>query len=295
MTTPTPSAPSTGSTTRNTIPARPIDVSAWIGSYPFRAVPHPEPEILVRVLEREGFGGAWVGHLPGAFYRDPAPSNRALYSALTPYRKLLHPAPMVRPDWPAWEQELNTAVNEGAAAIRIYPAQWALGHSHPAVGELVNACAERGLPLHVTVRFEDQRQRHWLDTAGDVSAAFLRAIARQAPTTSGAHAVLVVAGAGRELIEEVHWGLTPDEHKRVFYDFHWVWGPPEHHFAHLVRTIGTGRLAHSSWWPLRLTQQYRALIALLPDDLYSPDISSEFADGRSISTLAKKMCPKSVT
>jgi len=27
---------------------------------------------------------------------------------------------------------------------------------------------------------------------------------------------LVVTGAGRELIEEVHWGLTPEEQRRVF-------------------------------------------------------------------------------
>jgi hypothetical protein len=273
----------------------PIDVSAWIGHYPFRDIPHPDPEVLVRVLEREGYGGAWVGHLPGAFHRDVAPSNRSLYAALKPHRSLLHPAPMVRPDWPGWERELDTAVNEGAAAIRIYPAQWALGPSHPAIQELTSACAGVGLPLHITVRFEDLRQRHGLDTAGDVSAAFIRSVARQQPTATGAHAVVVVAGAGRELIEEVHWGLTPHEQARVFYDFHWVWGPPDHHFSHLVRTLGTSRLAHSSWWPLRLTQQSRALISLLPDDVYSPGIASEFADGHDIGILARKMCDQGVT
>ena len=30
-----------------------IDVNALIGAYPFRPVPHPDPEMLVRVLDRE--------------------------------------------------------------------------------------------------------------------------------------------------------------------------------------------------------------------------------------------------
>ena len=66
------------------------------------------------------------------------------------------------------------------------------------------------------------------------------------------------------MIEETHWGLTPDEQVRVWYDWHWLWGPPEDHFAHLVRTVGAERFAWSSWWPLRLTQQAQALVDLLP-------------------------------
>jgi len=240
-----------------------IDVTAWIGAYPFRDIPHPDPEVLVRVLAREGFSGAWVGHLPGAFHRDPVPSNRALYAALAPHRGILHPAPIVRPDWPRWEEMLRTAVNEGAPAVRAYPMQWGYGPGHPAMTELALACGEAGVALHLTVRFEDLRQRHHLDGAGDLSAAHVRPIARAA----GSRAHVVVAGASRELIEEVHWGLTPEEQARVWYDWHWIWGPPEEHFAHLVRTIGAARLAWSSWWPLRLSQQSQALVELLPADV----------------------------
>ena len=84
-------------TTQAITDPRPIDVTSWIGAYPFRDVPHPDPEILVRVLDREGFAGAWVGHLPGACYRDPVPSNRALYAAVAPFAGVLLPAPIVRP------------------------------------------------------------------------------------------------------------------------------------------------------------------------------------------------------
>ena len=93
----------------------PIDVTAWIGGYPYPRGAASRSGHLVRVLDREGFGGAWVGHLPGAFHRDPVPSNRALYAALRPHRAVLQPAPMVRPDWPGWEQQLRDGAGRGRA------------------------------------------------------------------------------------------------------------------------------------------------------------------------------------
>jgi len=148
--------------------------------------------------------------------------------------------------------------------------------------ELSAACAESGVVLHVTMRFEDLRQRHPLDVAPDVPAATLRGLARS--QAGRPRAVLVAGGAGREVIEETHWGLTPDEQARVFYDFHWLWGPPEDQFGHLVRTMGPSRFAWSSWWPLRLTQQSKALVDLLPDDVNDGIV--DFADGRRISALS---------
>ncbi|MBY0492020.1 MAG: hypothetical protein K2R93_19420 [Gemmatimonadaceae bacterium] len=263
---------------------RPVDVTTWIGGYPFRDIPHPDPEVLVRVLDREGFGGGWVGHLPGAFHRDPVPSNRTLYQALAPHRAWLQPAPMVRPDWPRWQPMLATARDEGAPVIRAYPTLWGLGGAG-ALSDLAYACGEAGIVLHLTVRFEDLRQRHHLDTAGDLTAAVVRHLARL--PESRCH--LVVAGAGRELLEEIHWGLTTAEQARVWYDWHWLWGPPEDHFAHLLRTVGAERLAWSSWWPLRLTQQARALVDLLPADLTSDPLP--FADGRSIAAVAQAAAP----
>ena len=262
---------------------RPIDTCAWIGGYPFRDIPHPDPDVLVRVLDREGFDGAWVGHLPGAFHRDPAPSNRHLLTALAPHRAVLHPAPIVRPDWPLWEETLAMARSEGAPAVRAYPAQWGMDAGHPAMRELAYACGEAGIVLLLTVRFEDLRQRHGLDAAVDLSAAGIRTLAR----LKGSRCQLVVAGAGRELLEETYWGLTPAEQQRIWFDWHWIWGPPEDHFAHLVRTIGASRLCWSSWWPLRLTQQAKALVDLLPAADRPEFGDRAFADGRSITTAAR--------
>ena len=239
-----------------------IDVNTLIGPYPFRFVPHPDPDVLVRVLDREQLSGAWVGHLPSAFYRDTAAGNAQLYTALAPFTARLRPVPAIRPDWPRWERAIETAKNAGAAAVRVYPQLWQLGPGDPRVSELAIACGEARLPVLLTVRFEDVRQRHSLDVAGDLQAAAVRALAR-----AGEGIRLVVTAASREFIEEVHWGLTPIEQDRVVWDFSWVWGPPEDHLAKLMRTVGSRRFVFGTQWPLRLTQNPRANLDLLPQEL----------------------------
>lgn len=254
-----------------------IDCAAYIGPFPFRELPHPEPAVLVRVLEREGLSGAWVGYLPAPWQRDPAPANDALFAALAPHAEL-RAAPLVRPDWPHWERTLRDVVERGAAAIRAYPMHWGLGPHDHRMRALALACGEIGMPLLLTVRFEDLRQRSGLDVAGDLTAAHIRALAR-----AGERVRLVVTGAGRELLEESHWGLTPEEQRRVHWDFAWIWGPPEDQLAHLFRTIGAGRFVYGTHWPLRLTQNPRANLDLLPPDLRADGIT----DASSLAPVRK--------
>ena len=253
----------------------PCDAHAYVGQFPFRHLPHPEPGILVRVLAREGIARAWVGHLPTAFHRDPHPGNAELFELLREYRDVLDPVPVVRPDWPAWERTLRDLVDRGVPAIRAYPMQWGMGPHDASMRALASACGEAGVALVLAVRFEDLRQRHWLDSAGDLTGPHLRALAR-----ASRRARLVVLGAGRELIEEVHWGLTPDEQSRVWWDISWLWGPPEDHLALLFRTMGAERFVYGTGWPLRLTQTPRANLDLLPDDLRNVRLTDASSIGR---------------
>jgi hypothetical protein len=239
-----------------------IDVNTFVGPYPFRHVPHPDADALVRVLDREGIESAWVAHLPSAFYRDPEPGNDVLHATLAAHVGRLRPVFTIRPDWPAWRDRLARAVARDAVAIRAYPQLWGLGPGAIALTALAAECAKYETPLMLAVRFEDARQRHPMDSAGDLSGAYVRELAR---ARSGAR--LIITCAGRALIEEVHWGLTPAERSLVWWDISWIWGPPEDDLAHLLSTIGTDRFVYGSGWPLRLAQNPRANLALLPDDL----------------------------
>jgi hypothetical protein len=243
------------------------DVNTLIGAYPFRHVPHPDPEVLVRVLDREGIDDAWVGHLPSAFHRDPTHGNAELFKALKPFARL-KPVPTIRPDWPRWEDALRDVASAGVVAVRAYPAQWGLGPHDVSMRELALAAGERGMAVVLTVKFEDLRQRHSLDVSGDLTAAAIRSLARV-----GDRVRLVVTAAGRDMIEEVHWGLTPAEQQRVFWDISWIWGPPEDHLAKLFETIGASRFVFGTQWPMRLTQTPRATLDLLPDHLRSSELA----------------------
>jgi len=257
-----------------------IDVNTLIGPYPFRDVPHPDPNALVRVLDREKIEGAWVGHLPSAFYRDPTRGNASLYQVLRPFRDRLRPVPAIRPDWPNWMDALASAREAGAPAVRAYPPQWGLapgGGASVSLCELAVAVGDAGLALLLTVRFEDLRQRHPMDAVGDLTAATVRALAR-----AGSSVRLVVTAASRDMIEEVHWGLTPDEQSRVFWDISWIWGPPEDHLSKLFRTIGSARFVFGSQWPLRLAQTPRANLDLLADDV----AGARLAEAREICSVA---------
>lgn len=238
-----------------------IDFNALIGPYPYRYTPHPEAAVLDGVVQRDGLEGAWVGHLPSAFHRDPTLGNRELFAALEPFPKL-RPVPTIRPDWPGWEAALDDVKKKGAVAIRAYPQHWGLGASDGSMRALAIAAGQHRMPIVLTVRFEDLRQRHSIDAAGDLQAAAIRHLAR-----AGESVRVIVTAAGRDMIEEVHWGLTPAEQGRVFWDISWIWGPPDDHLAKLFRTVGAGRFLYGTHWPMRLTQNPRANLDLLPDDL----------------------------
>jgi predicted TIM-barrel fold metal-dependent hydrolase len=238
-----------------------IDVNTLIGPYPYRYTPHPEPAMLDSVLQRDGLEGAWVGHLPSAFHRDPSQGNAELFKALEKFPRL-KPVPTVRPDWPGWEDAVRDARERGAVAIRAYPQHWGMAPGDPSMRRLAGFSGEAAIPLILTVRFEDLRQRHPLDVAGDLQAAAIRDIVR-----AGKGARIIVTAAGREMIEEVHWGLTPQEQKRVFWDISWIWGPPEDHLAKLFRTVGSKHFLYGTQWPMRLVQNPRANLDLLPEDL----------------------------
>jgi hypothetical protein len=240
----------------------PVDPSVFVGPYPFRDVPHPDPEYLVRVMEREGIAHAWVGHLSAPFEQETARCNTDLLKRLAPHRALLSPAPAINPSLAGWERELGSAIDAGAAAIRTYPPHWGLAPEHAALHELAIATGERKLPLILTVRFEDLRQRDARDTAGDLIPQVVRTLARLGPAVR-----LIVCAAGKDFIEEVHWGLTPEEQRRVVWDISWVWGPPEDHLAKLFRSMGSERFVFGSAWPLRLVQSPVANLELLPDDV----------------------------
>ncbi|HXE83300.1 MAG TPA: hypothetical protein VN513_08210 [Gemmatimonadales bacterium] len=234
-----------------------IDCNAFIGAYPWRKVPHTSPGELLKSLDRAKIDSAWITHLPSLFWRDPTEGNAWLYETARK-EKRFRPVPSIHPGLPHWDAVLSDAVDSGAPAVRCDPLYAGLEPAGDEMRVLAVACGAARLPLVVAVRLEDGRQRHPHDRAGELPAAAVRALIR-----SDADVRLLITHADRSFIEEVHFGSTPDEARRLWWDICWIWGPPEDHFATLLDTIGIDRFVFGTGQPLRLPENSIAKLDLL--------------------------------
>ena len=74
---------------------------------------------------------------------------------------------------------------------------------------------------------------------------------------------LLVTHADRGFVEEVHFGSTPEEAARIWWDICWIWGPPEDHLATLLATVGVDQFVFGTGQPLRLPENSVAKLDLL--------------------------------
>ena len=58
-----------------------IDVNAFLGAYPWRRVPGTSAAGLIEAMDRAGIASAWVSHLPGFWWKDPAAGHGWLFEA----------------------------------------------------------------------------------------------------------------------------------------------------------------------------------------------------------------------
>jgi hypothetical protein len=110
----------------------------------------------------------------------------------------------------------------------------------------------------LAVRLEDGRQRHPNDRAAELPASAVRTLVRSDPRLK-----LLITHADRPFIEEVHFGSTPGEAARLWWDICWIWGPPEDHLQILLRTIGHERFVLGTGQPLRIPENAGAKLDLL--------------------------------
>jgi uncharacterized protein len=234
-----------------------IDVNCFVGSYPYRRVPGTSPEALLRAMDRVEIDRAWVSHLPSVFWRDPAEGNDWLYRIGRQYERLT-PVPAVHPGLDGWDQVVAQARGEGAPAVRSDPTYYGLDPAGSEMRALANRCGAERLPLMMAVRLEDARQRHPNDRASELPPSAVRSLIR-----SHEDVHIVITHADRPFIEEVHFGSTPLESARIWWDICWIWGPPEDHLETLLQTVGEQRFLFGTGQPLRLPENSVAKLDLL--------------------------------
>ena len=238
----------------------PVDVNAFVGSYPWRKVPGTSPRDLLAAMDRVGIHTAWLSHLPGIFWRDPTEGNDWLYETAGREPRF-EPVPAVQPALAGWEKVVAAAADRGAPAVRADPTFYGIDPAGGAMRRLAAVCGEAGVPLLMAARLEDGRQRHPNDRSDELPPSAVRQLVRSDPRVR-----ILVTHADRNFIEEVHFGSTPDEAARLWWDICWVWGPPEDHLETLLRTVGADRFVFGTGQPLRLPENAVAKLDLLDLD-----------------------------
>ena len=234
-----------------------IDVNSFVGAYPYRRVPGTSPEALLRAMDRVAIDQAWISHLPSVFWQNPAAGNPWLYETAARQERF-QPVPAVHPGIPGWEATLSEARERGAPAVRCDPMYYGIDPSGGELKALLAAAGRSGLPVLLAVRLEDARQRHPNDRAAELPPSSIRTLIRTDRSVR-----LLVTHADRPFIEEVHFGSTPEEAGRIWWDISWIWGPPEDHLETLLGTVGVERFVFGTGQPLRLPETNVAKLDLL--------------------------------
>jgi Amidohydrolase len=225
-----------------------LDVNAFLGGYPFRDLPEATVSGLEGGMRRVGIDECWVSYLPAIYWRDPTAGNPPLVAALEGHAGL-RPVLAVHPGLAGWEATLDEAAAIRAPAIRADAGCYGLDPTGAAMESLAAAAGERGIPVMMAVRLEDGRQRHPHDAFPSLEPSMIRRLIR-----ADQRVRLLVTHADRDFIEQVFWGSTPEESERILWDISWLWGPPEDHLSHLIRTLGPERFCFGTGMPLRLPE-----------------------------------------
>ena len=159
-----------------------IDVNAHLGHYPFRRLRHRTAAELIALMDANGIDRAVVSSLHAVFYRDAHRGNEELYEETKRYGSRFIPVATVNPKYVGWRRDLDEAVERwGMKGVALVPEH----HGYALDDELGRAAlariAELGLPVVLTQRFEDRRQRHHWDVAEDLEVKTLLKIAGEHP------------------------------------------------------------------------------------------------------------------
>ncbi len=154
------------------------DINVMLGPYPFRDLVATDVSNICALLGKVGVRAAIVGATPTLLYRDVYRGHRLAFQDIKATKISgeisLYPTLTVNPLSPDWQRDLEeTLAGRGPAAgsvgLRLYPSYHQYHLTDSVTSLVAHAAVERKLPLLLTQRIEDRRQRHPWDRASDLS------------------------------------------------------------------------------------------------------------------------------
>ncbi|MFO1062745.1 MAG: amidohydrolase family protein [Pirellulales bacterium] len=147
-----------------------IDTNAFLGHYPFRRLVGNNAAEMVTTMERAGIGRALVSSLGAVFYRDAHQGNTELIDEIRNWKDRFIPIAVINPKYAGWQRDLEQVVKSfGMKGVALYPEHHGYTLTDEFGDAVLKAVIELDVPLVLTQRLEDRRQRHAWDVAEDLA------------------------------------------------------------------------------------------------------------------------------
>lgn len=160
-----------------------IDVNAALGPYPFRRLTRTSAAEMVALMDRNGIDRAVVTALPALLYRDVQRANEDLRAAVAAHPGRFVPVATINPAYAGWERDLDEMVRGWKwRAVALVPGHHEFRLSDERGRAALGRIAALGVPVVLTQRFEDRRQRHAWDRAEDLQLPDVLAAAKEFPS-----------------------------------------------------------------------------------------------------------------
>ena len=135
-----------------------IDCSVGFGRWPFARFSEDTPARLDRLLAGNGIQAALVSSIEAILYEEPEEWNRDLARRLRGYPRLL-PIPVANP---RVRSVASIVAEPGLKAVKLIPNYHGYSLGDDRTVELCEALADRGVPVLVQMRVEDERSHYEL-------------------------------------------------------------------------------------------------------------------------------------
>lgn len=156
-----------------------IDVGAHLGHYPFRRLRHNTAAGLLELMDRTGISHSVVACTHSLFYRDAHGGNEELAEAVSASGGRLFGLATINPLYAGWERDLEESIGRfGLIGLRLAPSYHGYRFTDDAAAAVLRQAISMRIPVALSQRIEDRRQRHLWDQADDLEFREVAQIAK---------------------------------------------------------------------------------------------------------------------
>lgn len=160
-----------------------IDISTYIGHWPFRNIKYNTLEGLDELAKTYGITHMVVANISGFFYKDANMANLELLEALKAYHgeTTFLPLAIVNPTYICWEEDARDMIAKGFAGFEIAPLYHRYGlpkelgeRDFSPARKVFDLAEELGVPVRICASIENYRGRSENDTYLDIRSDDLK-------------------------------------------------------------------------------------------------------------------------